>query len=45
MWSSSIDLTYTGAAPLLGAHTDEVLLGAGLSADELDSLRAAGVVG
>lgn len=45
MWSSSIDLTYTSAAPLLGAHTDEVLLGAGVSADELAALRERGIIG
>jgi crotonobetainyl-CoA:carnitine CoA-transferase CaiB-like acyl-CoA transferase len=33
------------AAPFLGQHTDEVLGFAGYSADEIESLRAAGVAG
>lgn len=45
MWSSSIDLSYTATAPLLGEHTDEVLLAAGIDSDELARLRAAGIVG
>jgi crotonobetainyl-CoA:carnitine CoA-transferase CaiB-like acyl-CoA transferase len=32
-------------APLAGEHTDEVLCGAGMDADRLAGLRAAGVVG
>ena len=45
MWSSTFDLAYTASAPMLGQHTDEVLLGAGLGADELKSLKDLGVVG
>jgi crotonobetainyl-CoA:carnitine CoA-transferase CaiB-like acyl-CoA transferase len=33
-----------GGAPALGEHTDEVLREAGLSADHVARLRAAGVV-
>jgi crotonobetainyl-CoA:carnitine CoA-transferase CaiB-like acyl-CoA transferase len=32
-------------APRLGEHSEEILLGAGLTADELAALRAAGVLG
>jgi crotonobetainyl-CoA:carnitine CoA-transferase CaiB-like acyl-CoA transferase len=45
MSSRSLDLSFVAAAPLLGEHTDEVLLGAGLSDDELAELKEAGVVG
>ncbi|HEX7094695.1 MAG TPA: CoA transferase [Acidimicrobiales bacterium] len=45
MWSSTLDLSYTGAAPMLGSDTDEVLLGAGITPDELEQLRSLGVVG
>ncbi|MFN2428229.1 MAG: CaiB/BaiF CoA transferase family protein [Candidatus Binatia bacterium] len=33
-----------GAAPLLGAHTDEVLAGIGLGAEEIADLRRSGVI-
>ncbi len=33
-----------GAVPALGQHTDEVLLAAGYTADEIDALRASGAV-
>lgn len=45
MYSTSIDLGYASSAPIFGAHTDEVLLGAGITAEELAALRAAGTVG
>jgi crotonobetainyl-CoA:carnitine CoA-transferase CaiB-like acyl-CoA transferase len=45
MSSRSLDLSFVAAAPLLGEHTDEVLLGAGFSDDELAELKEAGVVG
>ena len=32
------------ASPVLGAHTDEVLAGAGYSADEIAAMRAAGAI-
>ena len=32
-------------APLLGEHTDEVLLQAGFSQDEIDRLRSDGAIG
>lgn len=45
MWSRSLDLAYPGAAPLLGADTDDVLLGTGIAPDELAALRERGIVG
>ncbi len=45
MSSRSLDLSFVAAAPLLGEHTDEVLLAAGFSSDELAELKEAGVVG
>jgi crotonobetainyl-CoA:carnitine CoA-transferase CaiB-like acyl-CoA transferase len=45
MWSTTLDLSYTHGAPLLGQHTDEVLLGAGVGAERLQSLKDLGVVG
>ena len=45
MSSRSLDLSFVAAAPLLGEHTDEVLLGAGFTSDELAELKEAGVVG
>jgi crotonobetainyl-CoA:carnitine CoA-transferase CaiB-like acyl-CoA transferase len=45
MWSTTLDLAYRRGAPLLGEHTDEVLLGAGIDAAEVQRLRDLGVVG
>lgn len=45
MWSASIDLGFASSAPLLGADTDAVLLAAGICAEELEDLKAAGIVG
>ena len=45
MWSTSIDLAYRRGAPLLGEHTDEVLLGAGVTDEELAALKDSGTVG
>jgi crotonobetainyl-CoA:carnitine CoA-transferase CaiB-like acyl-CoA transferase len=45
MSSRSLDLSFVAAAPLLGEHTDEVLLAAGITQDELGELKEAGVVG
>lgn len=42
---SGTPLTIRRPAPLLGEHADEVLGELGLAADEIDRLRAAGVVG
>lgn len=41
---SATPVQYRRAPPLLGEHTDEVLAEAGLRADEVAALRAAGVV-
>jgi crotonobetainyl-CoA:carnitine CoA-transferase CaiB-like acyl-CoA transferase len=45
MWSTSLDLAYRRGAPLLGEHTDEVLLGSGFTAEELKALEDSGAVG
>jgi crotonobetainyl-CoA:carnitine CoA-transferase CaiB-like acyl-CoA transferase len=45
MWSTTIDLAYRRGAPLLGEHTDEVLLGAGFGEVELQKLKDLGAVG
>jgi crotonobetainyl-CoA:carnitine CoA-transferase CaiB-like acyl-CoA transferase len=45
MWSTTLDLSYAHGAPLLGQHTDEVLLGAGVRPERLQSLKDLGVVG
>jgi crotonobetainyl-CoA:carnitine CoA-transferase CaiB-like acyl-CoA transferase len=45
MWSPTVDLSYRRGAPLLGEHTDEVLLEAGFTGEELDALKASGAVG
>jgi crotonobetainyl-CoA:carnitine CoA-transferase CaiB-like acyl-CoA transferase len=45
MWSSTIDLAFEGTAPILGEHTDAVLLAAGIDEGELASLRERGIVG
>jgi len=41
---SATPVQYRRPPPLLGEHTDEVLIEAGLSADEVNSLRTAGIV-
>jgi crotonobetainyl-CoA:carnitine CoA-transferase CaiB-like acyl-CoA transferase len=41
---SATPVQYRRPPPLLGEHTDEVLIEAGLSADEVNSLRSAGIV-
>jgi crotonobetainyl-CoA:carnitine CoA-transferase CaiB-like acyl-CoA transferase len=41
---SATPVQYRRPPPLLGEHTDEVLLEAGLRADEVTALRAAGVL-
>jgi crotonobetainyl-CoA:carnitine CoA-transferase CaiB-like acyl-CoA transferase len=41
---SATPLRYQAAPPLLGQHTREVLANAGVDADEIDRLRAAGVI-
>jgi crotonobetainyl-CoA:carnitine CoA-transferase CaiB-like acyl-CoA transferase len=41
---SRTPVRYRSAPPLLGEHTDEVLLGLGLAAAELDALRREGVI-
>jgi crotonobetainyl-CoA:carnitine CoA-transferase CaiB-like acyl-CoA transferase len=45
MWSTSIDLGYAAGAPIFGAHTDEVLLDAGFTPDEIAALRASKSIG
>ena len=45
MWSSTIDLAFAAAAPILGEHTDAVLLTAGIPHDELAALRERGIDG
>jgi crotonobetainyl-CoA:carnitine CoA-transferase CaiB-like acyl-CoA transferase len=45
MWSSTIDLAFPRTAPILGEHTDAILLEAGVAADDLASLRERGIVG
>ena len=39
------DNYHRSAAPLLGEHNDELLLGLGLSVAEIESLEAAGIIG
>ncbi|MDY6946021.1 MAG: CaiB/BaiF CoA-transferase family protein [Pseudomonadota bacterium] len=41
---SGTPLQYQSAPPLLGQHTREVLIDAGLTADEIDRLQASGIV-
>jgi len=41
---SATPLRYKAASPLLGQHTSEVLANAGIDANEIERLRAAGVI-
>jgi crotonobetainyl-CoA:carnitine CoA-transferase CaiB-like acyl-CoA transferase len=41
---SEAPLAAQGPSPMLGEHTDEVLAEAGLTPEEVERLRAAGVV-